>query len=135
MEKRFGKIKRHSLPFTHMGMSHKVFGDRHLVVHQHVFTEGLKNMDIPLKLKDKRDFECDAKLTHELRSVLCSLLWPCQAREDIYYCDTVQLQQIVRKSTIGHLKQANLIVDRAKRSMKMAGLHFGPLSRPERLVS
>ncbi|CAK0846103.1 unnamed protein product [Prorocentrum cordatum] len=134
MEKRFGKIKRHELPFTHMGMSYEVLGERHLFIHQHVFTEGLKKIEIPFKLKDKLDHECDAKLTHDLRSVLCSLLWLCQTREDIY-CDVVQLQQIVKKSNIGHLKQANLIVDRAKRNMKMAGLHFAPLSYPVRLVS
>eukprot|EP00959_Pyramimonas_sp_CCMP1952_P359315 7523728-Pyramimonas_sp.AAC.1 len=130
----FGKIKRHQLSFTHMGMGYEVLGDGHIFFHQHVFTEGLQKIDIPLKFKDKHDHECDATLTRDLRSVRCSLLWLCQIREDIY-CDTVQLQQVLRKSNTGHLKQANLIVDRAKRNMKMAGLHFEPRSYPVRLVS
>eukprot|EP00959_Pyramimonas_sp_CCMP1952_P260999 5457088-Pyramimonas_sp.AAC.1 len=97
MEKRFGEIKRHQLPFTHMGMSYEMIGERQLLIHQHVFTEGLKKIEIPYRLKDKLTQECDAKLTHEIRSVLCSQLWLCQAREDID-CDVVQLQQIARRT-------------------------------------
>eukprot|EP00959_Pyramimonas_sp_CCMP1952_P127966 2676216-Pyramimonas_sp.AAC.1 len=42
IEKSFGQIKRHQLPFAHMEMSYEVLGYRHLFIHQHVFTEGWK---------------------------------------------------------------------------------------------
>ena len=89
-------------------MSYEVFGVRHLFIHQEVFAEGLERIDEPLRLTDKTDYDCVAHLTHELRSALRLLLWLRQTREDIY-CDAVQLQQVVCKGTIGHLKQANLM--------------------------
>ncbi len=134
MEKRFGKIKLHSLPFTHMGMTYEVLGDRHLFIHQQTFCENLKKVEIsPQRRKEDTDL-LDNKELHFLRSVLCSLLWLCQTREDIYV-DVVQLQQVVKRATVSHLKQVNSIVDKAQRNKHMAGLHFPPMKYPVRLAS
>ena len=129
MEKRFGKIKRNGLPFTHMGMSYELLRPRHLFIHQRQFTLGLVKVDIDKKRRSQLEADCDQHETHGLRSLLCSLLWLCQTREDIY-CEVVQMQQTVRQAKVKHLKQANGIVDRAQRNMHLAGLHFPPLNRP-----
>ena len=42
MEDRFGKIKRHALPFTHMGMTYELLAPRHLFIHQEKYLEGLQ---------------------------------------------------------------------------------------------
>ena len=83
MEKRFGTIKRHQLPFTHMGMSYQELSPRHLFIHQHVFTANLKKIDIATDRKHRLDSPCNDQETHDLRSVLCSLLWLCLTRQDI----------------------------------------------------
>ncbi|CAK0851471.1 unnamed protein product [Prorocentrum cordatum] len=131
MEKRVGEIKRHQLLFIHMGVSYEQLGPRHVFIHQESFTDSFKQIFIELALKGKTENGCNPKHQHDLRSALCSLLWFCQTREDIY-CEVVQLQQPVRMANAGHLKQASLLIDRAQRNKKMAGLHFAPLRYPAR---
>eukprot|EP00959_Pyramimonas_sp_CCMP1952_P167863 3508047-Pyramimonas_sp.AAC.1 len=45
-EMRFGKVKRHCLPFTHMGMTYELLRGRHLLIHQDKFVDGLNKVDI-----------------------------------------------------------------------------------------
>ena len=47
----------------------------------------------------------------------------------------MQLQQHLTTPQIKHIKAANLIVDRAIKNRKQAGLHFPRLRKPVRLAS
>ena len=132
METRFGKIKRHALPFTHMGMTYELLGPRHLFIHQDAYLSTLSK--IPINKSRPLEADATAQETTEFRSLLCSLLWLCQTREDIY-TETVQLQQATKTAKIQHLKQTNSLLDRAIRNRQQAGLHFPPLEGPLRLVS
>ena len=128
-ERRFGKVKRHTLPFTHMGMAYELIGKRHLLIHQDKFVDGLNKV---IMTKDRQAQSKESLTTdeiHQLRSGICSLLWLCQTREDIY-CDTVQLQQYVRDARVEHLVQLNTIIGRAHRNRHLAGLHFLSWSLP-----
>eukprot|EP00959_Pyramimonas_sp_CCMP1952_P018248 386693-Pyramimonas_sp.AAC.1 len=40
-ERIFGKVKRHCLPFTHMGMTYELLRGRHLLIYQDKFVGGL----------------------------------------------------------------------------------------------
>eukprot|EP00959_Pyramimonas_sp_CCMP1952_P426227 8927298-Pyramimonas_sp.AAC.1 len=129
-----GKIKRHCLPFTHMGMTYELHRGRHLLIHQDKFVDGLSKVDISKARQSKPKGGLTPEEVHQLRSGICSLLWLCQTREDIY-CDTVQLQQYVRDARVEHIIQLNVIIGRAIRNRRLAGLHLPELDPPFRLAS
>eukprot|EP00959_Pyramimonas_sp_CCMP1952_P371758 7784731-Pyramimonas_sp.AAC.1 len=79
-------IKRHQLPFTHMGMSYEKLGPRHLFIHRQIYADALRRILIEPALTDRMEKECDKKQQHDLRSALRGVLRLCQTREDIY-CD------------------------------------------------
>ena len=132
MQERFGTIKRHTLPFTHMGMTYTLLAPYHLFIHQDQYLSSLEKVNIDKRLSP--DQACDATLTTAFRSLLCSLLWLCQTREDIY-CETVQLQQATKNPLVSHVKQTNALLDKALRNRHQAGLHFPPLNKPLRVLS
>ena len=67
------------------------------------------------------------------RSCSCSLLWVCQTRIDIAHA-VVDLQSNMVTPTVHHLKQVNALLEKAKKTATMSGLHFAPLSAPYRIV-
>lgn len=126
-EERFGKIKRHGLPFTRVGMTYVSLASWHLLIHQDSYLDNLNKIDINTDRKAKPGAFTTADETFEFRSLLCTLLWLHQTREDIY--KVVQLQQAAKSAQIKHLKQTNVLLDRAKRNREQQVLTFPTATR------
>lgn len=131
--KKFGKVSRQQMLFTHCGMVYEKVPQGYRV-QQYDFTASLK----PTEIKDSKDEE--RALTKEevtqYRSILGGLLWLTATRIDLV-AEVCRLQTFVTQAKVKHLKMANDIVKRAQ-DKKYKGLaiiyrHF-PRSKGWRLA-
>ena len=127
--KRFGKVSRDKLPFTHCGCVYEREGSG-LVMHQKTFCSQLEPCKIDKSRKDEDTLSSSEKTTY--RSLLGGLLWLCVSRLDII-ADTVLMQSEISAPQIKHLKLANKTIAYAKSLLPgtgIAGLHFPVLKPP-----
>ena len=128
--KKFGKVTRQRLPFTHCGVLYSRTPDGYLMS-QDDFCEKLKPAMIGAGRKDE-DLLKPEELT-AFRSILGGLLWLTATRLDLV-SDVCLLQSQVTKAKISHLRQANNVVKRAQAEHgQQLGLHFRRLRPPLRL--
>ena len=108
--KKFGKVSRQQMPFTHCGMVYEKVPQGYRM-QQYDFTASLKTTEI----KDGKDEE--RSLTKEevtqYRSILGGLLWLTATRIDLV-AEVCRLQTFVTQAKVKHLKMANDIVKRAQ---------------------
>ena len=129
--KKFGKVTRQKLPFTHCGVVYRKVADG-ICVEQDDFCRKLKMVDIDKSRRDDDDLT-PSELT-SFRSVLGGLLWLTATRLDLV-SDVCILQTMVTKAKISHLKQANAVVRRAQAEIGQGlGLYFRKLRAPLRLA-
>ena len=129
--KKFGKVTRQTLPFTHCGVVYKKIPDG-ICMTQDDFCRKLKPVEIA---KNKKDEEAltPGELT-SFRSILGGLLWLTATRLDLV-SDVCALQSQVTKATIAHLRQANNVVKKAQAELgQNLGLYFRKLLPPLRLA-
>jgi len=127
---RYGKVSRVRLPFTHCGIEYKPEKDKGLGLTQQEFCQQMTCAPVPSRE--------DASPLHgreitDFRSILGALLWLCLTRLDTI-ADVSMLQQELSGPTVGHLKEANKVVARAKKYRQGVGLHFRPIAPPYRIV-
>ena len=128
---KFGKVTRQQLPFVHCGVLYSRSRDGFSMT-QDDFCSKLKPAPIPA---GKRDDEalCAEEVTH-FRSILGGLLWLTATRVDLI-ADVCLLQSKVTQAKVEHLKQANLVVKRAKAEIGQGlGLHYRRLTPPFKLA-
>ena len=130
--KKFGKVTRQTLPFTHCGVVYRRVADG-ICMEQDDFCSKLKILvDIDKTRRDEDDLT-PAELT-SFRSVLGGLLWLTATRLDIV-AEVCTLQSMVTKAKISHLKQANAVVKRAQAEIGQGlGLCYRKLRAPYRLA-
>ncbi|CAE7259286.1 unnamed protein product [Symbiodinium sp. KB8] len=128
--KKFGKVTRQRLPFTHCGVLYSKTPEG-LLMSQDDFCEKLRTAPIDAGCKD--DDPLTASELTTFRSLLGGLLWLTATRLDLV-SDVCLLQSQVTKARISHLKQANNVVKRARAEHgQKLGLHFRKLHPPLRL--
>ena len=132
---KFGKPKRTSLPFLYLGMKHEMLSPGHLLVHQQHYLEKLPEGKFTNAVNMKKDFqELDEYEHHQFRSLVCSLLWLCLTRIDIAH-DVVALQSEMICPQVQHLKMANKVLIRARKTKEYNGLHYHQMRFPIKLCS
>ena len=116
--KKYKKVTRQTLPFTHCGCEYEQTGDGYLI-RQKDFARKLEKAEVP-----KRDDS--SRLTPEevttYRSILGALLWITATRLDVI-ADVSILQSRVTVAEIKDLKLANDTVDKVKEFSDL-GLHY-----------
>ena len=123
--KKFGKVTRQTLPFTHCGVVYRRISDG-ICMEQDDFCRKLKTVDIDQSRTDDDDLT-SSELT-AFRSVLGALLWLTATRLDLI-AEVCILQSMVTKAKILHLKQANQVIRRAQAEVGQGlGLYFRKLS-------
>ncbi|CAE7420861.1 RE2 [Symbiodinium natans] len=128
----FGKVTRQTLPFVHCGVLYSRIPDGFSMT-QDAFCEKLKPVDVPGHKKDDEAL-CPSEVT-AFRSILGGLLWLTATRLDLV-ADVCILQAQVTRAKIVHLRQANNVVQRAKKELgQNLGLHYRKLVPPLRLAS
>jgi hypothetical protein len=132
MEKRFGKITRQTLPFTHTGLRHEDLADGGRKIHQDEFCQKLVPLVLDPTAKDDRPLTKDE--TTDFRSILGGLLWLCLTRMDVI-ADVVLLQQELKEPLYKHLREANKVLVKAQKYAAGCGLYFKKLVPPLRLVT
>ena len=130
VEGRFGKVKRHGLPFTYLGIRHERLADDHVFLHQQEYLSKLKPAVHRKGIADSSSL--DTAEHFAFRSLVCSFLWMCLTRLDIAH-ECVALQTEMVTPLLCHLKQANSMLQRARRNVAFNGLHFRKLGFPVRL--
>ena len=116
--KKYKKVTRQKLPFTHCGCEYEQTGDGY-VIRQYEFAQRLEKAEVPKR-------EDSSKLTPEevtrFRSILGALLWITATRLDVI-ADVSILQSRVTVAEIKDLKMANDTVDKVKEFADL-GLHY-----------
>jgi len=135
VEERFGKLKRHTLPFTWCGIVHerylsRIDGHYHYFLHQLPYLKKLKPIQFSQQTGDCENL-CDADYS-QFRSLTMSLLWLCKTRGDIL-TDVVLLQTEMHIPLGKHFKRINTVLRNAVANGSMNGLHFRYVGQP-RLV-
>eukprot|EP00959_Pyramimonas_sp_CCMP1952_P254589 5317602-Pyramimonas_sp.AAC.1 len=118
----FGKVKRYCHRFTHLGMAYELLRGRHLLIHQDKFVDGLNKVDTTKARQTKPKEAPTSAEVHQLRRVI-------DERTSI----TTQFHfnsacEMLEWSTA----QLNVIIGRAIRNIRLAGLHFPELEPPFR---
>ena len=106
-----------------------------MLLHQNPYLEKLKfdvsNRDIA-KVSDGTSLLADEH--KEFRSLLCSLLWVCQARIDLAH-DVVSLQSEMVAPKTEHFRSVNALLKKTLANRVQNGLHLRVLGWPLRIVS
>ena len=129
--KEFGNVTRQTMPFDHCGCRYEKVDDGFRMSQRH-FAEKLVCVEIPEHRRDSDSL--DAKELTCFRSILGGLLWLTATRLDLI-ADVSLLQSKVTKACVEHLRQANKVVEKAKRPDFLdLSLHYRRLRGPLRLV-
>ena len=120
--KKFGKLTRQTLPFVHCGCRYSRVG-RTFKVDQADYVSMLQ----PIKY-DKMDENqpLNAAGTTQLRSAVGALMWTGLTRPDLL-AELSGLQSVMNKATVKHLKEANNLIERAKRDKDVA-IYYRPFN-------
>ncbi|CAL1138133.1 unnamed protein product [Cladocopium goreaui] len=116
--KRFGRVTRQQLPFTHCGCEYTKVKNGYKISQQE-FAEKLKPAPIPKRGDEER---LTKEETSDLRSILGALLWLSATRLDII-ADLSVLQSRLTVAEVKDLKQANQILDKVN-EFKETGLYY-----------
>ena len=129
--KKFGKVTRQTLPFTHCGVLYSRTSDG-FFMNQDEFCSKLKPVEVASHKKD--DDPLTPSEVTSFRSILGGLLWLTATRLDLV-ADVCVLQSQVTRAKICHLRQANNVVKRAQAELGHGlGLYFRKLIPPFRLA-
>ena len=116
---KFGKLSRQTLPFSHCGCRYSAIVDG-IKVDQCEYVAMLKL--IPIVKDDSDDRDLTASETTLLRSAIGALMWTSLTRPDLL-AELSTLQSAMNKAKVKHLKDANELVQRAKRDKEAAILY------------
>ena len=136
LEKRFGPMKRQTLPFNHVGVYYEMITINNqptLKMGQQKFCNDIQLISIDPARKHHPSLPLTAAETTQLRAALGALLFLLITRGDLI-SEVVTLQTFINQAQIQHLKQANLIIGRAKQTPDR-GLLFRKLTPPLRILS
>ena len=122
MVKKFGKLTRQTLPFSHCGCRYSSTSDG-FRVDQEEYVSQLK--PVVIDSNDADDRSLTSSETTTLRSAIGALMWTGITRPDLL-AELSALQGIMNKGKVKHLKEVNLLIARAKRD-KEAAIHYRPL--------
>ena len=125
LERRYGTIKRQKLPFTHTGILMSRLADGGILWQQNEGVLALDTIKIAKGLHDV--MPCTPEMQFEFRSLLASLLYLSQRHIEIL-CGVVQLQSYNNSANVGHVRQANTLLNKAKANL--GGIHFAALEPP-----
>ena len=122
MTAKFGKLTRERLPFVHCGCRYSKIGSG-LRVDQYDYVSMLKPVKVDTNDADER--QLDASELTILRSAIGGLMWTGLTRPDLL-AELSNLQSVMNKACVKHLRAANSLVQRAKRDSE-AAIHYRPL--------
>ena len=122
MVKKFGKLTRESLPFNHCGCRYSSTADGYKV-DQIEYVSMLK--PVPVSKDDEDDRPLTPAETPLLRSAVGGLMWTSLTRPDLL-AELSTLQGIMNKGRVQHLKDINVLIERAKKD-KEAAIYYRPL--------
>ena len=124
MVKKFGKLTRQTLPFTHCGCVYSKYSDGYRI-DQSKYVKLLKR---PVIEKDQEDEKpLSPSQISQLRSVVGGLMWACVTRPGLM-AELAVLRSVVTKANGVHLRQAKALVKRAQDDVE-ACLIYRPLPR------
>ena len=129
-------MKRQTLPFNHVGVYYEMITINNkpaLKMGQQKFCNDIQPISIDPARKHHPSLPLTPTETTQLRAALGALLFLLITRGDLI-SDVVTLQTFINKAEIQHLKQANLIIGRAKQTPNR-GLLFQKLTPPLRILS
>ena len=127
---KFGKVTRQKLPFTHCGVLYSRTQDG-IKMSQDEFCNKIKMAPVPSRSDED---PLTAEELTDFRSILGGLLWLTATRLDLV-ADVCALQAQVTRAKVGHLKQANNVVKKAKAELNQnVGLHYRTMRPPFRLA-
>ena len=133
LDRKFGKVKRSTLPFVYLGITHEQCGSG-LFLHQRQYLDKIPAAQLD---SDSRSTQPTSSLSttehRSFRSLVCSLLWVCQTRPDICH-GVVRLQTEMVTPRVEHLIAANALLKKAKQNTINNGLHYQPLDLPIRIA-
>jgi hypothetical protein len=130
MVAKFGKVTRQTLPFEHCGVKYAKIPNG-IRVSQDDFCSKLKEAEVSPSRKDN-ELLTPADLT-AFRSVLGGLLWLTATRLDLVADVSTRQAQVT--ANVGHLRQANKVVQRARNELgQNLGILFRKLRGPLRLM-
>ena len=116
LERRFGDMKRQTLPFGHVGLTiERMPGG--LFIHQEDFCNSLQPCKIDKERAKQTTARCTPVETTALRSGLGGLMYLAQTRPEIA-AELVTMMTIVNEATVADLKQLNTLINRAKQTPK-----------------
>ena len=130
LEEKFGKIKRHQLPFVHNGMHYCRLENGGILVQQNESLKAMTPIPVP---KGADETATDDLTAHLFRSLLCQMLFICQCHLEVA-TGVTQLQSWNRAPLIKHTRQANSLLKKAQADNENLGLHFPPIQRPYKLL-
>ena len=122
MTVKFGKLTREKLPFVHCGCRYSAVGDG-LRVDQYEYVSMLKPVNVDSN--DDDDRQLNASELTLLRSAIGGLMWTGLTRPDLL-AELSNLQSVMNKACVKHLRASNALVQRAKRDSE-AAIHYRPL--------
>ena len=122
MTVKFGKLAREKLPFVHCGCRYSKIGNG-LRVDQYDYVSMLKPVHVDTNDDDERQLGA-SELTI-LRSAIGGLMWTGLTRPDLL-AELSNLQSVMNKACVKHLRASNALVQRAKRDCE-AAIHYRPL--------
>ena len=135
IEKKFGKPKRNSIPFVHLGVRHEYLADDHLYINQTHYPEKIKPAVASSKeLYQKELLPLDVAEHHSYRSTLCSILWICNTTPTASH-KVVALQAHMVTPMMSHLRDVNSLLKKLLKDKTMCGIHFHKLPWPVRIVA
>ena len=80
-----GNPKRHAMPFTYLSIVHERLAPHHVFLHQPHYVNKLKPAVSDREVSRISDGIPLTTMEHkEFRSLLCSLIWVCQTRMDLF---------------------------------------------------
>ena len=131
VEKKFGKVRRQSLPLVYCGIHHQRLGAQHLFLSQNHYLEKVQPPKLDLQVLQQM-CELSPENVAEYRRITCSLLWTCLTRLDIAH-DVVLLHSTTPPTT-EDMKTLIALLVKAKEDCATNGLHYRKLSMPTRIL-
>ena len=129
LEKRFGKLKKRVLPFTHTGLQFEMVNPDCLRIHQDDFNRKLQQHDFGSDAKDDLERMLIARETTSFRSITCACLWGAQTRNE-ELCAITSLQQKLKEPQVKDLLLINQVIKRLKAPDSIDGIYFWRLTPP-----
>ena len=134
LEKRFGKLKRQTMPYTHAGLQLEQLNPNILLLHQDHFTSKLQLIVIDKQRLQLPTSPCTPEETTSFRSAVCGALWACQTRVD-ELCAVTALQTYLKTPCVQQMIDANALIRRLRRPNEKIGIFFRRIYPPFRTLT